>query len=76
MSFSINNKLRFINSFKFLSSLLYSLAKNLAKNDFKYLSQDFDCNVLDLLKQKEFRPFEYMRNFKKIREQLSSLKVL
>ena len=76
MSFSINNKLRFINSFKFLSSLLYSLAKNLPKNDFKYLSQDFDCNVLDLLKQKEFRPFEYMRNFKKIREQLSSLKVL
>ena len=76
MSFSINNKLRFIDSFKFLSSSLYSLAKNLAKNDFKYLSQDFDCNVLDLLKQKEFRPFEYMRNFKKIREQLSSLKVL
>ena len=76
MSFSINNKLRFIDSFKFLSSSLYSLAKNLAKNDFKYLSQDFDCNVLDLLKQKEFRPFEYMSNFKKFREQSLSLEVL
>ena len=66
MSFSINNKLRFIDSFKFLISSLYSLAKNLAKNDFKYLSQDFYRNLLDLLKQKEFRPFEYMSNFKKV----------
>ena len=49
MSFSINNKLSFINSFKFLSSSLDSLVKNLAKDDFKYLSQEFDNNVLDLV---------------------------
>ena len=52
MSFSINNKLSFIDSFQFLSSSLDSLVKNLAKDDFKYLSQEFDYNVLDLFKQK------------------------
>ena len=40
MSFIINNKLRFINSFQFLSSSLDSLVKNLNKNDFKYLNQE------------------------------------
>ena len=49
MNFSINNKLSFIDSFKFLSSSLDSLVKNLAKDDFKYLSQEFDNNVLDLV---------------------------
>ena len=36
MSFGINNKLSFIGSFQFLSSLLDSLIKNLNKDDFKY----------------------------------------
>ena len=34
MSFGINNKLSFIDSFQFLSSSLDSLVKNLAKDDF------------------------------------------
>ena len=38
MSFSINNKLSFIDNFQFLSSSLDSLVKNLGDNDFKYLS--------------------------------------
>ena len=37
-SFSINNKLGFIYSFQFLCSSLYSLVKNLSKDDFKFLS--------------------------------------
>ena len=45
MSFSINNKLIFIDSFQFLSSSLDSLAKNLAKDNCKYLSQEFDNNT-------------------------------
>ena len=36
MSFSINNKFSFIDSFQFLSSSLDSLVKNLGKDDFKY----------------------------------------
>ena len=54
MSFSINNRIGFIDSFQLVSSSLDSLVKNLAKDDFKYLSQEFDNNVLDLVKQKGF----------------------
>ena len=54
MSFTINNKLSFIDSFQCLSSSLDSLVKNLGNDDFKYLSQEFDNNVLDLVKQKDF----------------------
>ena len=52
MSFSINNKISFIDSFQFLSSSLDSLVKNLSNGDFKYLSQEFDNNLFDLVKQK------------------------
>ena len=45
MSFSINNKLSFIDSFRFLSSPLDSLVKNLNKDDFKYFSQEIDNDV-------------------------------
>ena len=41
-SFTINNKLGFIDRFQFLRSSLDSLIKNLNKDDFKYLSQEFD----------------------------------
>ena len=41
MSFSINNKFSLIDSFQFLSSSLDSLVKNLSKDDFKCLSQEF-----------------------------------
>ena len=42
MNFSINNKLSFIDTFKFLSSSIDSLVKNLNKDEFKYLSQEVD----------------------------------
>ena len=67
MSFSTNNKLSFIDSFQFISSSLDSLVKNWSNYDFKYLSQEFDNNVLDLVKQKKI-------NLKKIWTILKSLK--
>ena len=70
MSFSINNKLTFIDSFQFLSSSLDSLVKNLNEDDFKYLSQECNNNVLDLVNQKEFYPYEHMSGFEKFKEQL------
>ena len=63
MSFTINNKLSFINIIQFPSSSLDSLVKKLNKNDFKYLSQEFGNSVLDLVKQKRLFPNEYMSDF-------------
>ena len=53
MSFTINNKLSFVDNIQFLSSSLDSLVKNVGKDDFKYLSQEVDNCVLDLVKQKK-----------------------
>ena len=36
--------------------------KKLNKDDFKFPSQEFDNNILDLVKQKESYPYEYMSN--------------
>ena len=70
MNFTINNKLRFIDSFQFSSSSLDSLVKNLRKNYFKYLSQELDNNVLGLVKQKASYPYEYMSDSEKFKEEL------
>ena len=51
MSFTINNKLSFIDNFQLLRSSLVSV-KNLSKDDFKYLSKEFDDNILHLVRQK------------------------
>ena len=36
------------------------------------MSQEFDNNVLDLVKQKGFYPYEFMNNFGKFKEKLPS----
>ena len=64
-SFTINNKVSFIDSFQSLTSSLDSLVKNLSKDDFEYFSQELDNNVLGIVKQKGFYPYEYMSNFEK-----------
>ena len=68
ISFTIISKLSFIDSFQFLSTSLDSLVKNLRKDDFKYLSLEFDNDVLDLVKQKGFYSYEYMSDSEKFRE--------
>ena len=47
-SFTINKNLSFIVRFQFLSSSLDRLVKNLAKDDFNYVSQKFD-NLKNLI---------------------------
>ena len=71
ISFSLVNKLVFNDSFQFLNSLLDILVKNLGKNDLKYFNQQFQSEVLDLVKQKLFYPYECMYNFGKFNERLS-----
>ena len=68
VNLTIKNRLRFIESYQFLSSSLHGLLKNLEKDDFKHLSQEFDNNVLDLVKKNGFDPYEYMTDFKKFKE--------
>ena len=36
------------------------LVKNLSKDDFKHLNQEFGNNTLDLVKQKVFYPYSRM----------------
>ena len=72
MRFNINNKLTFSDCFQFLSSSFDSLLKNLGKTGFKYLNQEFINKILDLLKQKEFYPYEFICSFEKIKEELPS----
>ena len=74
-SFTINKKLRFIDSFQFLCSSLDSSVKNLNNDDFKYLSQEFDNNMLDLVKQKGFCPYEYLIDFEMFKEELPSKEI-
>ena len=66
MRFTIN-KFTFIDSLQFLSSSLDSLVENLSKDDFEYSGQEFDYDVLDLVKEKEFYPDEYMRDFENLK---------
>ena len=72
MIFTINNKLSFIDSFRFLSSALYSLVKSLNEDHFKHLSQKLNKNKLDLVKQKGLYPYEYRSDFEKFKEELPS----
>ena len=66
MSFNINNKLVFIDSFQFLTFSLDSFVINLGEDDFKYLSQEFDSNILNLVKQKGFYSYEYVSGLRSL----------
>ena len=53
---------------EFLNSDLDALVKNLSYNDFKYLSQKFSGDLLELVKQKGVYPYEYMNSFDRFSE--------
>ena len=64
MAFTIDNNLVFIDNMQFMNSSLFALVKNLSDKDFKYLSQEFSGDLLELVKQKGVYPYEYMGSFK------------
>ena len=72
----IHKNLAFIDSMQFMSFSLEKLHKNLANNDFKYLTQEFGSKNLELLKQTDaYYPYEYMESFKRVsREKLPDKK--
>ena len=54
---------------QFMNSSLAKLVKNLSDNDFKHLTEESDSKNLELLKQNDAYPYEYMESFKKFGEE-------
>ena len=50
---------------QFMNSSLGKLVKTLTDDDFKYLTEEFFSKNLELLKQKDAFPYEYMNRFKR-----------
>ena len=69
IAFMINKNLAFIDSIQFMNSSLEKLAKCLADNDFKNLTQELGSNKLELLKRKDVYPYEYMDSFERLTEE-------
>ena len=63
--------LGFIDGFQFPISPLDSLVKNLDEDDFKYLSQEFENNILNLVTQKRFYPYEHKSSFEKFKKKFT-----
>ena len=59
----------FIDSMEFMNSSLDKLVNNLSDEDFKYLVEEFGSENLELLKQKDDYPYEYMNSFKRFNEE-------
>ena len=70
MTFILGKNLVFIDSMQFMNSSLEKLVKNLSDNDFKYLTGEFGLKkFIELLKQKDAYPYEYMNNCKRFSEE-------
>ena len=65
MIFFQNENLVFIDSIQFMNSSLEKLVRNLGDDDFKYLTEKFGSKNLELLKQKDAYPYDYMDSFKR-----------
>ena len=69
LAFILNKNLAVTDSMQFMNSSLEKLVKNLSDNDFKYLTEEFGSKNLELLKQKDAYPYEYMDSFKRFGEE-------
>ena len=68
MPFTINSNLVFIENMQFRNSSLIKFVKNRSDNEFKYLSQEFSGDFLQLVKQKGVYPYEYTDSFERFSE--------
>ena len=69
MAFFLNTKLVVIDSVQYMNSSLEKLVRNLADDDFKYLTEEFGSKNLELLKQKGAYPYENMNSFERFSEE-------
>ena len=69
MVFTINNNIFFIGSMQFinpsLNDLQFRYDYSLEQLQFRYLSEKFNGDLLELVKQKGFYPYEYMDSSEK-----------
>ena len=65
---NVNREIRFIDSFKFMTSPLDRLVGNLGKDQFKNMSQFCDGEQLSLLTRKGMYPYDYMNSLSKLSE--------
>ena len=65
----LNKNLVFIDSMQFMNSSFEKLVENFSDNDFKYLTKEFGCKHLELLKQKDTTPYDYMENLKRFNKE-------
>ena len=68
MAFTINKNLAFIDSTQFMDSSAEVLFKNLSDNNFKHLSQEFNGDLLKLVKRKGVYRYEYADSLENIFE--------
>ena len=68
MAFMINKNTVFLDSMQFMNFGLDSLVINLSNNDFKYLSVEFNGELLKLVKEQGVYLYEYLDSFKKFFE--------
>ena len=61
-------KIRFIDSFKFMAASLDSLFNNLPENSFNNLKKYYTGNKLTLVKRKGVYPYEYMDSLERFKE--------
>ena len=54
---------------QFMNSSLDKLVENLSDEDFKYLVEEFGHENLELLKQKDAYPYEYINSFERFNEE-------
>ena len=73
MRFNMNSMSVLIVSFQFLSFSLDFVVKNLGKIDFKYLSQEFNSEVLYLIRRKEFYPCKCRSGFESLKKSYKAL---
>ena len=64
----IKHKIRFIDSFKFMSTSLESLVNNLPDDGFNNLERYYKGEKLSLVKEKGFYPYEYMDSLERFKE--------
>ena len=63
MAFFLNKNFVFIDSMQFINSSLEKLVQKLSDDDFKYLTKEFGSKNLELWKQKDAYPYEYLCSF-------------